>query len=136
MTDDQRKILTKRFADTPTTVLASEMGVSYRTVCRWAAGLGLAKSKGFAASMSATAGKKHSSIYGSCWQLRKKPVFTDGKKTYLQERFAATPNAVLAAELGVNERTIRRWASELRLTKDPKAMEPYCRRRTGRKTPA
>lgn len=126
MTDEQRAALVARFADTRTAELAQEMGVAYRVVCRWAVHLGLKKSKGFSTAMSAIAGKQNKTP-----RKGRKPkeftTFDDNKRAYMQKYFATTPNMVLAKILGANDRTIRRWASQLGLKKDREVMELHRR---------
>ena len=127
LTDERRALLRQRFAGTRTAELAREMGVNYRTLCRWAAEMGLEKSKDFRTAMSAIATiDRKKTLYrkghwGTC------TVFDDGKKAYLQQHFATIPNMVLAKALGVNDRTIRRWASALGLKKDSEVIELHRR---------
>ena len=129
LTDEYRAILTARFAETRTAELAREMGVNYRTLCRWAAEMGLEKSKEFRQGMSAiaTIGRKET-LYrkghrGTC------PSIDDEKKAYLQQHFATIPNMALARALGVNDRTVRRWAQSLGLRKDRGVIELHRRSR-------
>lgn len=127
MTDEQRAVLTARFAETRTAVLAREMGVSYRTACRWAAELGLKKSQEFRTGMSAVAKVGFKKRYTEKLPINGRSVFDDEKKAYLRQWFATIPNMVLARELGVNDRTIRRWAQSLGLRKDREVIELHRR---------
>jgi hypothetical protein len=126
MTDEQRAVLMARFADTRTAELAQEMGVAYRVVCRWAVYLGLKKSKEFSTAMSALAGKQNK-MPCKGRKREERTTFDDGKKAYMREYFATTPNIVLAKILGANDRTIRRWAAQLGLKKDREVIELYRR---------
>ena len=129
LTDERRAVLMVRFAETRTAELAREMGVSYRTLCRWAAEMGLEKSKDFRAAMSAiaTAGSRERLFRkghrGTC------PAFDEEKEAYMRQFFATTPNDALAESLGVNVRTVRRWASRLGLKKDREVTELHRRSR-------
>jgi len=126
MTDEQRAVLEARFAETRTEVLAQEMGVSYRVACRWAASLGLKKSKDFSTAMSALARAKNK-VPRKGQPIGASTTFDDGKKVYMRKYFATTPNMVLAKILGANDRTIRRWASQLGLKKDREVIEMHRR---------
>lgn len=116
MTAEQENFLRKHFADTRTDLLAEELGVSYRTVCRWAASLGLKKHEDFRQGFSAINGSMERD-----WSHRPKG---EGAKLsaevteYLCRHYATTDNRVLAAHFHVNDRTIRRWADRLALRKD------------------
>lgn len=124
MTDEQKALMMERYADTRTEVLAQQLGVNYRTVCRYAVALGLTKSENFKKMVSKTAGKKGVKKYGVA-PRNYKTIFDEEKKSYLQQHFATTPTTVLAAKLGVNDRTVRRWAQSLGLTKNHEAVEEY-----------
>ena len=126
LTDEQREILKARFAETRTAELAQELGVSYRTLCRWAAEMGLEKSRDFRQGMSAVATSKNEKLHvkRKCDSWKRD---NDAKKTFLRLHFATTPNMVLAKALGVNDRTIRRWAQELGLRKDRETIELHRR---------
>ena len=116
MTAEQENFLRRHFADTRTDLLAEELGVGYRTVCRWAASLGLEKNEDFRQGFSAINGSKERN-----WSHRPKG---EGAKLsaevteYLRRHYATTDNRVLAAHFHVNDRTIRRWADRLALRKD------------------
>ena len=116
MTTEQENLLRRHYADTRTDLLAEELGVSYRTVCRWAANLGLKKNEDFRQGLSAINGSMERN-----WSHRPKG---EGAKLsaevteYLCRHYATTDNRVLAAHFHVNDRTIRRWANRLALRKD------------------
>jgi len=116
MTAEQENFLRRHFADTRTDRLAAALGVSYRTVCRWAASLGLKKHEDFRQGFSAINGSMERN-----WSHRPKG---EGAKLsaevteYLRSHYATTDNRVLAAHFQVNDRTIRRWADRLALRKD------------------
>jgi len=116
MTTEQENLLRRHYADTRTDLLAEELGVSYRTVCRWAASLGLKKHEDFRQGFSAINGSMERN-----WSHRPKD---EGAKLsaevteYLRRHYATTDNRVLAAHFHVNDRTIRRWADRLALRKD------------------
>ena len=116
MTTEQENFLRRHYADTRTDRLAAALGVSYRTVCRWAAGLGLKKHEDFRQGFSAINGSMERN-----WSHRPKG---EGAKLsaevteYLRRHYATTDNRVLAAHFHVNDRTIRRWADRLALRKD------------------
>lgn len=116
MTAEQENFLRRHYADTRTDLLAEELGVSYRTVCRWAASLGLKKHEDFRQGFSAINGSRERN-----WSHRPKG---EGAKLsaevteYLRRHYATTDNRVLAAHFHVNDRTIRRWADKLALRKD------------------
>jgi len=116
MTAEQENLLRRHYADTRTDRLAEELGVSYRTVCRWAASLGLKKHEDFRQGFSAINGSRERN-----WSHRPKG---EGAKLsaevteYLRRHYATTDNRVLAAHFHVNDRTIRRWADRLALRKD------------------
>ena len=116
MTTEQENFLRRHFADTRTDRLAAALGVSYRTVCRWAANLGLKKNEDFRRGFSAINGSMERD-----WSHRPKG---EGAKLsaevteYLRRHYATTDNRVLAAHFHVNDRTIRRWADRLALRKD------------------
>lgn len=116
MTAEQENFLRRHYADTRTDLLAEELGVSYRTVCRWAASLGLKKNEDFRQGFSAINGSMERD-----WSHRPKG---EGAKLsaevteYLRRHYATTDNRVLAAHFHVNDRTIRRWADRLALRKD------------------
>jgi hypothetical protein len=123
MTEEQKAIMMSRYADTRTAELAQQMGVSYRTVCRFAVALGLTKSAEFRRTASKTGSRKRVERYGPGFKCK---TFFDGdKRSYMQQHFSETPTSVLAITLGVNDRTIRRWAKSLGLTKNHEAMEAY-----------
>lgn len=128
LTDEKREMLKARFAETRTAELAQELGVSYRTLCRWAAEMGLEKSQDFRQGMSAVATSKNGKLHvkRKCDSWKRD---NDAKKTFLRLHFATTPNMVLAKALGVNDRTIRRWAQELGLKKDRETIELHRRSR-------
>lgn len=112
MTNEQENLMRQHFADTRTDRLAAELGVSYRTVCRWAASLGLRKNKDFRQAFSAINGRKmHSWSYHGT-------KFSAEVTAFLRRHYATTDNRVLAAHFHVNDRTIRRWAVRLGLRKD------------------
>ena len=116
MTAEQENFLRRHYADTRTGWLAAALGVSYRTVCRWAARLGLKKHEDFRQGFSAINGSIERD-----WSHRPKG---EGAKLsaevteYLRRHYATTDNRVLAARFHVNDRTIRRWADRLALRKD------------------
>lgn len=116
MTAEQENLLRRHYADTRTDRLAAALGVSYRTVCRWAASLGLKKHEDFRQGFSAINGSRERN-----WSHRPKG---EGAKLsaevteYLRRHYATTDNRVLAAHFHVNDRTIRRWADRLALRKD------------------
>ena len=56
MTAEQENFLRRHYADTRTDRLAAALGVSYRTVCQWAANLGLKKHEDFRQGFSAING--------------------------------------------------------------------------------
>ena len=117
----------ERFAETRTDVLAQELGVCYRTLCRWAVELGLAKSQDFRTSISAIGGKRCFEHYGDKHPKPGRPILDDDMKAYMRQHFAVVPNMVLARILCVNDRTVRRWASALGLKKDREVMELHRR---------
>ena len=116
MTAEQENLLRRHYADTRTDRLAAALGVSYRTVCQWAANLGLKKHEDFRQGFSAINGSMERD-----WSHRPKG---EGAKLsaevteYLRRHYATTDNRVLAAHFHVNDRTIRRWANRLALRKD------------------
>lgn len=116
MTAEQENLLRRHYADTRTDRLAAALGVSYRTVCRWAANLGLEKNEDFRQGFSAINGSMERD-----WSHRPKG---EGAKLsaevteYLCRHYATTDNRVLAAHFHVNDRTNRRWADRLALRKD------------------
>ena len=117
MTAEQENFLRRHFADTRTDLLAEELGVSYRTVCRWAASLGLKKHEDFRQGFSAINGSR-----GALLQ-RHRPKGAGAKLSaevteYLRRHYATTDNRVLAVHFQVNDRTIRRWADRFALRKD------------------
>jgi hypothetical protein len=120
-------VLTERFAYTRTEELAREMGVCYRTLCRWAADLSLKKSDDFRCGMSAVARKRFSEHYADGQPKRGHALLDDETKAYMKENFPVIPNTALAKALGVNDRTVRRWASELGLKKDREVIEMHRR---------
>lgn len=124
LTEERRAVLRARFAETRTAELAREMGVSYRTMCRWAAEMGLEKSRDFRAGMSAIAKSKDRNLHVKR-KFGSSISFDEEKRTYLRQYFATTPNMVLAGILGVNDRTIRRWARALGLRKDGETIEMH-----------
>ena len=116
MTAEQENLLRRRYADTQTDRLAVALGVSYHTVCRWAARLGLKKHEDFRQSFSAINGSMERN-----WSHRPKGegVKLSAEVTEcLRRHYATTDNRVLAAHFHVNDRTIRRWANRLALRKD------------------
>lgn len=123
MTKEQREVLMERYAVTRTAVLAMELGVDYRTICRWASILGLKKSKDFKSSMSAMAALGYKRRHAGVPRGRGSTMLNDERMAYLREYFPTTPNKILANSLGVNDRTVRRWASKLGLTKNGEVME-------------
>lgn len=116
MTAEQENLLRRHYADTRTDRLAAALGVSYRTVCRWASNLGLKKHEDFRQGISAIAGSRERD-----WSHRPKG---EGAKLsaevteYLRRHYTTTDNRVLSAHFHVNDRTIRRWADRLALRKD------------------
>lgn len=117
MTDEQREAMIARFPETRTEVLAEEFGVCYRTVCRWAVELGLKKTRRFRTAASAAARTACTKRYYGQPPKRFQSQVTDNE-AFMRQHFATTMNDVLARLLGVNERTIRRWAQDLGLRKD------------------
>lgn len=129
MTAEQENLLRQHYADTRTDRLAAALGVSYRTVCRWAANLGLKKHEDFRQGFSAINGSMERD-----WSHRPKG---EGAKLsaevteYLRRHYATTDNRVLAAHFHVNDRTIRRWADRLALRKDNDWVRMQCAARRG-----
>lgn len=116
MTAEQENLLRRHYADTRTDRLAAALGVSYRTVCRWAASLGLEKHEDFRQGFSAINGSMERN-----WSHHPKGegVKLSAEVTeYMRRHYATTDNRVLAAHFHVNDRTIRRWADRLALRKD------------------
>lgn len=129
MTAEQENLLRRHYADTRTDRLAAALGVSYRTVCRWAASLGLKKHEDFRQGFSAINGSMERN-----WSHHPKG---EGAKLsaevteYLRRHYATTDNRVLAAHFHVNDRTIRRWADRLALCKDSEWVRMHCAARHG-----
>ena len=129
MTAEQENFLRRHYDDTRTDLLAEELGVSYRTVCRWAANLGLKKNEDFRQGFSAINGSRERN-----WSHHPKG---EGAKLsaevteYLRRHYATTDNRVLAAHFHVNDRTIRRWANRLALRKDNDWVRMQCVVRRG-----
>ena len=131
LTDEYRRVLKERFADTRTDDLARELGVAYRTLCRWAADMGLEKSSEFREAMSAIAGNTCNKKRARHGRNGKCKVLDDGRLLLMERYFATTPNKAMARMLGVNDRTVRRWASAMGLRKDAEVivMHARCRMR-------
>lgn len=116
MTAEQEDLLRRHYADTRTDRLAAALGVSYRTVCRWAANLGLEKNEDFRQGFSAINGSMERN-----WSHHLKGAgakLSAEVTEYLCRHYATTDNRVLADHFQVNDRTIRRWADRLALRKD------------------
>ena len=123
-------LLRERFADTPTAELAGLLGVSYRTVCRYAVALGLKKSREFRVLSSSRNTRKPrnyaNQVYsGSPRKKTMKCRLTDEATAYMQEHYATTRDCDLALHFGVNPRTLRRWAQRLGLRKDREFMRRH-----------
>ena len=118
MTKEQRELLIARYPTTRTKELADKLGVGYWTVSRWALKLGLKKSKDFKSRMSLLAAQRYKNRYPDASRGKRYSMLDDEKETFMRKHFSNTPDADLAHELGVNDRTIRRWASKLGLKKD------------------
>lgn len=109
----QDEYIKTEFSDRPTADLAEKCDVNYYTVSRRATRLGVSKSLDF---MHASWKKRTRKVYFV------NPSLKDAKKKYLQEHFADTSNAELAALFGVDVKTIRRWAKKLGLVKSDEFM--------------
>lgn len=131
MTDEQRTLMIARYADTRTVVLAQELGVGYYTVCRWAKVLGLSKSEVFRKGVSAAATAGFNKRYGCRVGKPRHIEFDDEKWEYMRKYFSTTLTPVLAQAMGVNVRTVRRWAQTMGLQKDAEVIQMHktCRQR-------
>lgn len=110
------------FPDRLTEDMAGEMGVNYYTLSRRATRLGVSKSQEFMHTRWASA--KHPPHH-------KRKEATD---EYMRKHFGNTSNAELAGTLGVDVKTVRRWARKLGLQKDKGFMdEVRAKGRAGRK---
>lgn len=131
MTDEQRAIMMMRYADTRTEVLAQQMGVGYYTVSHWAKALGLTKSEAFRKEVSSAATAGFNKRYGCRVGKPRHIELDDEKREYMRKHFAVTLTPVLAQIMGVNVRTVRRWAKAMGLQKDAEVIQMHrtCRQR-------
>ena len=107
------------FPDRPTEALAGETGLNYYTVSRKATRMGVGKSAAF---MHAS-WKKGSNRKGGWKDGVTRARNREAADAYMREHFADTRNADLAVHLGVDVKTVRRWARRLGLTKCDGFME-------------
>lgn len=105
------------YPDRLTADMAEEMGVNYYTVSRRAARLGVGKSEAF----MHTAFKKGAKVG---WKVKgeARAKYKANADEYLRAHFATTKNDELAATLGTDPKTIRRWARRLGLVKSDEFM--------------
>lgn len=134
MTDEQKAVLLERYADTRTAELAQEFGVGYFTVSRWARVLGLTKSEDFRKGVSSVATVGFVKRYGGKVGQSRHIKLDDVKREYMRKYFATTLTPVLAETMGVNVRTVRRWAKIMGLKKDREVIQMH-KTATQRPTP-
>ena len=117
MTDEMAAVIRQRFPYTKTAALARELGVSYRTVCRWAADMGITKTEDFRQGVSGIATRHRKDRYGSR-KGKPRTLLDEGVAAWMRLHYATTPDKEVARLFGVNDRTVRRWAARLGLRKD------------------
>jgi len=105
------------YPDRLTADMAEEMDVNYYTVSRRAARLGVGKSEAF----MHTAFKKGAK---GGWRVKGegRAKWKAAADEYMKAHFATTKNDELAATLGTDPKTIRRWARRLGLVKSDEFM--------------
>ena len=103
----------REYPHRPTEELAREMGVNYYTVSRRAKRLGVTKSVAFLK----TAWKR-----GGVRKGNARSKVSEAADGYLKEHFADVKNEDLSEHLGVDVKTIRRWARRLGLVKSKELM--------------
>ena len=113
-TDEIVAIIRHKFPYTKTEELASELGVSYRTVCRLAAKNGVRKTEDFRKGLSSIAAIQRQRRYG----CQTRQVFDEGIAAWMYKHYTTTPDKQAAEIFNVNDRTVRRWAARLGLRKD------------------
>lgn len=87
--------------------------------------MGLRKSDAFRVAVSAVSNKAHASKYGR--GFLKDSTLTEGGEAWLRAHYSTATDAECAQHLGINPRTVRRYAKRLGLKKD---MAIVNRRRT------
>lgn len=102
----------KDFPDRLTEDMAGEIGVSYYTVSRRATRLGVSKSQKFMHMRWASGDHKG-----------RRGKFNGSADEYMREHFCNTSNAEIAKALGVDTKTVRRWARKLGLQKTKEFMD-------------
>lgn len=102
------------FADRPTEEVAEETEVNYYTVSRRATRLGVKKSAAFMRTSIKKGGRRHG--------IERKKRNADSE-SYLREHFADTRSEDIARHLGVDVKTVRRWARRLGLVKSEAFMQ-------------
>lgn len=103
LTDERLAALKARYADTDNDVLAKDLGVPVRVIRYQAIRLGLKKRSPYPS--------KHGP------NRQKKGRLPSEIETFMRDNFATTDDMSLARRLGVNDRTVRRWAKVLGLKK-------------------
>lgn len=105
------------YPDRPTADMAEEMGVNYYTVSRRAARLGVGKCKAFMHTAFKKGAKGGWKVKGEA-----RAKYKANADEYMRAHFATTKNDDLAATLGTDPKTIRRWARRLGLVKSDEFM--------------
>ena len=112
--NQQNEKIKAEFAERPTEAIAEEMGVNYYTVARRAARLGIGKSDAFMRKSWKKGGTRK-----GCKRVKS----NEESDNYLRAHFADTKNEDLARHLGVDVKTVRRWARRLGLVKSEAFMQ-------------
>ena len=112
--NQQDEKIKAEFAERPTEAIAEEMGVNYYTVARRAARLGIGKSDAFMRESWKKGGGRN-----GCKRVKS----NEESYSYLRAHFADTKNEDLARHLGVDVKTVRRWARRLGLVKSEVFMQ-------------
>lgn len=111
------------YPDRLTADMAEEMGVNYYTVSRRAARLGVGKSEAFMHTAFKKGAKGGWKVKGEA-----RAKYKANADEYMKAHFATTKNDELAATLGTDPKTIRRWARRMGLVKSDEFMRE-CRSR-------
>ena len=117
------------YGDKPTEELAEKYDVNYYTVSRRATRLGVSKSDKFMRTSWGKGARKGVSRRSEEWKQ-----FRGNADEYMKAHFHNTANADLAKMLGVDIKTIRRWARRLGLQKTEEFMF-YSRSKTKNNRP-
>lgn len=116
MTEQAASLLRERYAKTKTEDLARELGVCYRTVCRWARELHLRKSKVFLRRCSKAAGSKERGP-----NTMRNGRLDEKTEKFLVENHQKMTDRQLARHFGVNDKTVRLWSARLSLKRTRRA---------------